>query len=601
MFIKVRDLSITKKLILFASMLQVLVTVVVISNYIQINKIYDANAKLKAGFGNHITHTQNIRFALETQQEAIRQLVTNQLITLPKVKAQAQASTMIMPDGSVMEMGGDSEAEPLDNKAPLEVIASLTKDLDKTTREYIDKHRPVFLEGNLAILDESHQNYMASSKLLMDAYAKSPKEANRVYTEKISPGALDYHAKLNEEIAEIKKGFDLNFKQIDRAFEITRMVSFGMWIVMVLGIAFAVWALRHFVTLPINLLKSNMDNLSQKRYSFKNNIFDRKDEIGKMSVALENFRTELMASEQLKIEQENLRGKLESQRNETIARVAGQLETQVGTTVEVIETAAENLAQSAESMLQAAKDTNQQVAFVVSHTTQTRSSIDTLVTASTQLSSSIREIGRLVEFSSQIVNNALGDVERSNEIVSELASGAVQVGKVVDLIESIAGQTNLLALNATIEAARAGDAGRGFAVVASEVKALANQTAKATQDIAHRITEMQNITNDAVAAIQSISKVIEQMGSIAHNISQAVQEQDASTNEISVTATQVADGTKQLFQTMDRVSKAAEVTGLEASQMLEASQSLSHQTSQLAVSVDGFVAEITSHPQSAAA
>ena len=224
-----------------------------------------------------------------------------------------------------------------------------------------------------------------------------------------------------------------------------------------------------------------MERLSRKQYDSTTIFLDRKDEIGKMSKALDEFRIDLMATEELKREQDHLRTKLESDRAETISRVAQHLERQVGSTVTVIETAVDQLSHSAESMLEAANDTNRQVSFVVGHTTQTQSSIETLVTASSELSASIREIGRLVEFSSQIVGNALGDVEKSNQIVTELAAGAVQVGKVVDLIESIAGQTNLLALNATIEAARAGEAGRGFAVVASEVKALANQTARATQ------------------------------------------------------------------------------------------------------------------------
>jgi len=208
------------------------------------------------------------------------------------------------------------------------------------------------------------------------------------------------------------------------------------------------------------------------------------------------------------------------------------------------------------------------------------------------LSASVREIGQQVEHSSKIASQAVVEADKTNATVEGLAETAQRIGDVVQLIETIAGQTNLLALNATIEAARAGDAGKGFAVVASEVKSLANQTAKATEDIRAQISEIQGSTGQTVEAIRSIGATIRQMSEIATTIASAVEEQGAATREIATNVHQAAQGTSDIATNIEGVSRAASDTGSAATQVLTVAGELSKQAETLRRDVDEFLATV---------
>jgi methyl-accepting chemotaxis protein len=208
------------------------------------------------------------------------------------------------------------------------------------------------------------------------------------------------------------------------------------------------------------------------------------------------------------------------------------------------------------------------------------------------MASSVDEISRRVQESARMAGDAVGQARSTTDRVSELSKAATRIGDVVELINTIAGQTNLLALNATIEAARAGEAGRGFAVVASEVKALAEQTSKATGEIGQQISGIQAATQDSVNAIKEISSTIEKLSEIASAIAASIEEQGAATQEISRNVQQAASGTQQVSANIADVQRGATETGSGSSLVLSAAKALSGDSSRLKLEVSKFLASV---------
>ncbi|MBI3706983.1 MAG: methyl-accepting chemotaxis protein, partial [Proteobacteria bacterium] len=220
------------------------------------------------------------------------------------------------------------------------------------------------------------------------------------------------------------------------------------------------------------------------------------------------------------------------------------------------------------------------------------SNVQTVAAASEELSASIAEISRQVSHAAGIAVRAVEETKRTDSTVQGLAETAGKIGDVVKLINDIAGQTNLLALNATIEAARAGEAGKGFAVVASEVKSLANQTAKATEDISAQISAVQSVTKDAVDAIKRIGGTIGEVSTIATSIASAVEEQGAATQEITRSTQRAAGRTKDVSESIAGVTKGADATGAAAQGVKSAAETLGQQTERLGSQVNDFLGKI---------
>jgi methyl-accepting chemotaxis protein len=281
----------------------------------------------------------------------------------------------------------------------------------------------------------------------------------------------------------------------------------------------------------------------------------------------------------------------ESRRREMLG-LADAFESSVKSVIELVSNAANELQSTAGSMVATAEQTTAQAKAVAAASEQASVNVQSVASAAEELSSSVGEIGRQVTHSADIAGKAVAEASRTNETVKGLADAAQRIGNVVDMINSIAGQTNLLALNATIEAARAGEAGKGFAVVASEVKALANQTAKATEEIRSQIAGMQEVTGVTVSAIENIGTTITGLNQIATGVAAAIEEQGAATEEIARNVQQAAAGTDEVSDKIDGVTAAAAHTGEAAGQVLGSARELAKQSERLRAEVDRFLSKV---------
>ncbi|HLB79979.1 MAG TPA: globin-coupled sensor protein [Dongiaceae bacterium] len=283
-------------------------------------------------------------------------------------------------------------------------------------------------------------------------------------------------------------------------------------------------------------------------------------------------------------------GKITAQNK--LNELAKNFEGSVKGIVDTVSSAATELQSSAQSMSATAEETSRQSTAVAAASEEASTNVQTVASATEELSASVAEISRQVTQSTQIAAKAVADAQATNRTVENLDAAAKKIGEVVQLISDIASQTNLLALNATIEAARAGEAGKGFAVVASEVKSLANQTARATEDIGAQIRAIQSEVGQSVTAIKGIGATIQEISEISTAIATAVEEQGAATQEIARNVQQAAAGTQEVSTNITGVTQAAGETGQAAGQVLSAAEELGRQSNVLQKQVDQFIASI---------
>ena len=316
----------------------------------------------------------------------------------------------------------------------------------------------------------------------------------------------------------------------------------------------------------------------------------RGDEIGDLAktvtVIRENAEQKVRDEVKAKLKQDEI---LARQRRVEMVRLADQFEGAVSEIVETVSSASTELEASASTLTATAERSQELTTMVAAASEEAATNVQSVASSTEEMASSITEIGRQVQDSARMAGEAVDQARKTNDRVGELSKAAARIGDVVELINTIAGQTNLLALNATIEAARAGEAGRGFAVVASEVKALAEQTAKATGEIGQQIAGIQAATRESVNAIKEISGTIEKLSEISSTIAAAVEEQGAATQEISRNVQQAAHGTQQVSSHITDVQRGASETGSASSQVLAAAQSLSGDSNRLKLEVGKFL------------
>ena len=313
------------------------------------------------------------------------------------------------------------------------------------------------------------------------------------------------------------------------------------------------------------------------------------DEIADMAEALQVFKDTMIETERLRGEQAKNEQQRAQRRKADMIKLADNFETAVGEIVETVSSASTELEASATTLTSTAERTQQLTTMVAAASEEASTNVQSVAAAAEEMALLVNEISRQVQQSARMAGEAVDQARTTNDRVGELSKAAARIGDVVELINTIAGQTNLLALNATIEAARAGEAGRGFAVVASEVKALAEQTAKATGEIGQQVSGIQAATQESVTAIQAISGTIEKLSEISSTIAAAVEEQGTATREISRNVQQAAQGTQQVSVNITDVQRGASETGSASSQVLSAAQSLSGDSNRLKLEVGKFL------------
>ncbi|WP_420132235.1 methyl-accepting chemotaxis protein [Rhodopseudomonas sp.] len=433
-------------------------------------------------------------------------------------------------------------------------------------------------EDTLRNVDAIVSGKQASRDALLESMMRSVEKSNELQT-----AMREVANRLSTRVEGMAKDASDLYDQTSRMMMI--VTAIGVIIGLVLGFIVG----QYGVAKPMGSLVGLLQRMAKGEAVDMTGV-DRKDEIGETARAVEGIK--LMLEEKArqeaaaKAEQDRT---IAAQRKQDMARLAQDFEAAVGEVIQTVSSASTELEASATTLTSSAHRSQEVSTSVAAASEQASANVQSVASATEEMASSVTEISRQVQESARIAQDAVTQAQMTNDRVSELSAAAARIGDVVELINTIAGQTNLLALNATIEAARAGEAGRGFAVVASEVKALAEQTAKATGEISQQISGIQSATSQSVTAIRDIGATISKMSEIASTIASAVEEQGAATQEISRNVQQAAMGTQQVSSGVVDVQRGANETGSASSQVLSAAQSLANDSNRLKSEVGRFL------------
>ncbi len=455
-----------------------------------------------------------------------------------------------------------------------------------------------------AVVTDEGRTLTAKAKDLVAQYRTIQSQADRFYDQHQNDDLLRVMhsgSSIDDQILEmlsriVARTDEIQQKAVEQANSTYDSASSLLWgasaagIVVFLGLA--LWVIVIGVSRPLERVTGAMTAVAGGDLDVEVPGLGREDEIGQLGAALDTFKRNGQERREMAADRERQQRAAVEEKRRTMNQLADGFESSFRSVVDALSQAVTQLQADAQGLSATADQTNRQAVAVAAAAEQATANVQTVAAATEQLSSSVNEISRQVSESSRIAGVAVDEANKTNVTVAGLSEAAQKIGEVVGLINNIASQTNLLALNATIEAARAGEAGKGFAVVASEVKNLANQTAKATDDIQGQVGQMQAVTGTAVDAIKGITGTIQRMSEITTTIASAVEEQGAATREIARNVQQASTGTREVSSNIGSVTQAAGEAGHMAGSVLGATKELARQTDRLRQEVDGFVRRV---------
>jgi methyl-accepting chemotaxis protein len=489
-----------------------------------------------------------------------------------------------------------------------DMIAALSADdsatLDAIEKQFKDTRAQV--KSNLDMLPKSSgTTALQSAALKLQAFGEGKTGAFKLRQQELD--ANDYGQTILDETRKLNVGLGISVQQLvdgvqtetdASAWQARRQISLATKVMMALGgltlvgsVLFVWLYVGRNILRRIRDLQRSMQLLSGGDLESEIYRSTQRDEIAAMANSLQVFRQSMIEARALSTDQDRDRMAKAERASRMEARIV-EFEATVRTALDGLQTSATSMQATAQSMSATADQSSALVSAVASAAEETSVNVQTVSAGTEELSSSISEIGRQVITSAQIARKAVDEAGATDATMQGLADNASRISVVVDLIQVIASQTNLLALNATIEAARAGEAGRGFAVVASEVKSLANQTAKATDEIRGQIASMQQVTTSAVGAIRNIGQTIGEINEVTTAIAAAVEEQGAATREIARNIQHAAGGTSEVSSNIIGVSTASAQAGSAAGEVLGASDALRREADVLRAEIDAFLSNI---------
>ena len=470
-------------------------------------------------------------------------------------------------------------------------IARIKAGLESTAKT-LDEARAMTKDAAMLAAIDKFRSLAPSYQQAIEKVIQASANQAAVMRDRADPTRVELDKILDESGAIVKKRADdlaaADADQERRSATISLSLNVIVMLVLIGSAIFAVLTIAR----PIRKIGEVLLELANGNKAVDVPYASRGDEVGDAERAAKTFKENLVRMEQLEAEQKEAERRAAAGRKADMHKLADEFQAAVGGIVDAVSSASTELEAAAGTLTKTAEVTQELSGSVAAASEQASANVQSVASATEEMTASVNEISRQVQESSKIAAEAVKQAEKTDNRITELSQAAGRIGDVVKLITAIAEQTNLLALTATIEAARAGEAGRGFAVVASEVKALAAQTAKATDEISTQIAGMQTATQDSVAAIKEIGQTIGRISEIASTIAAAVEEQGAATQEIARNVGEAAKGTGQVATSITDVNRGAGETGTASAQVLTSAQSLSTESNHLKIEVEKFLSTV---------